>query len=82
MSNYVGLSSFTSTYKLFFPDPWQHLVADTETEKKYNFQLRKVLTECKHRHMLEKYSVYITPSVRLPSIPEVRGMYALTLKLS
>lgn len=55
-----------------FLNPWQHLIVDREAEKKYNFQLHKVLTECKQHCTLEGYSVYITSSVNQPSIPEVR----------
>lgn len=55
-----------------FLDPWQHLIVDKEAERKYNFQLHNVLTECKQGRMLADYSVYITSSVHQPSIPEVK----------
>ncbi len=69
----TALEYFIQISRLFSPvDPWSHIVADAEAEKKWRFSLRTTLESKTKAPLLSGYSVCATKSV-LPPPAELKG---------
>uniref|UniRef100_A0A2M4BBB4 PAX-interacting protein 1 n=1 Tax=Anopheles marajoara TaxID=58244 RepID=A0A2M4BBB4_9DIPT len=48
-------------------DPWQHILLDRESEKRYKFDLRKTLLKAQTTKLLSGYTVFVTSNVHPPA---------------
>ena len=66
------LSGFDVSFLLPFSDPWLHIVADEESERKWGFSLRRTLREAPKTPLLANYKVHATKSV-VPPPEQLKG---------
>lgn len=55
-----------------FRDPWQHIIIDRESEKKWGFNLKTTLKTSQKSLLLSDFKVFATKSV-LPPPSEMKG---------
>ncbi|XP_049539601.1 mediator of DNA damage checkpoint protein 1-like isoform X1 [Anopheles darlingi] len=48
-------------------DPWQHILLDRESEKRYKFDLRKTLLRAQKSKLLSGYTVFVTSNTHPPA---------------
>ena len=60
------------SFLLPFSDPWLHIVADEESERKWGFSLRRTLREAPKTPLLANYKVHATKSV-VPPPEQLKG---------
>ncbi len=53
-------------------DPWLHIIEDSESEKKWQFSLRRTLRESAKELVLSGFYVHVTKSV-VPPPGEMKG---------
>ena len=51
---------------VFFTDPWQHIIKDEESEKKWKFNLSTSLSSASKRPLLKGWSVHATKNCTPP----------------
>uniref|UniRef100_A0A182KD64 Mediator of DNA damage checkpoint protein 1 n=1 Tax=Anopheles christyi TaxID=43041 RepID=A0A182KD64_9DIPT len=47
-------------------NPWDHILSDVETEKRYKFQLRDTLLKAQKKKLFQDYTVFVTSSTKPP----------------
>ena len=60
------------SFSFSFSDPWLHIVADEESEKKWGFSLRRTLRDAPKTPLLANYKVHATKSV-VPPPEQLKG---------
>ncbi|XP_050096486.1 mediator of DNA damage checkpoint protein 1-like isoform X2 [Anopheles aquasalis] len=48
-------------------DPWQHILLDRESEKRYKFDLHQTLLKAQQAKLLSGYTVFVTSNVHPPA---------------
>lgn len=47
-------------------NPWDHILSDPDTEKRYKFRLRDTLLKARKHKLFEDYTVFVTASTKPP----------------
>ena len=72
--SFSTFSDFDVSKSFPFSDPWLHIVADEESERKWGFSLRRTLREAPKTPLLASYKVHATKSV-VPPPEQLKGTY-------